>query len=213
MQAPGFVIGVAFDGVQRVGLVALAAQEQAAGRGNLRKQRLSQRKIATNKEELLPVKGFLKPLQIKIGEQPPAPGAMRNLMSFLRDEAKLDVVVGVDQLSPNDEDLFKHKFLYMHGKKSFEFDAQEIDNIKANLQSGGLLFADACCGQAEFDKAFRKFAEKMFPQNKLEPIPVVLNEAIELARRYGSKDSPAFVNGILDKIAKGRPAELAKVEA
>ncbi len=48
---------------------------------------------------------------------------------------------------------------------------------------------------------------------KLEPIPVVLNEAIELARRYGSKDSPAFVNGILDKIAKGRPAELAKVEA
>ena len=48
---------------------------------------------------------------------------------------------------------------------------------------------------------------------KLEPIPVVLNEAIELARRYGSKDSPAFVNGILDKIAKGRPAEQAKVEA
>lgn len=42
---------------------------------------------------------------------------------------------------------------------------------------------------------------------KLEPIPVVLNEAIELARRYGSKDSPAFVNGILDKIAKERPAE------
>lgn len=48
---------------------------------------------------------------------------------------------------------------------------------------------------------------------KLEPIPVVLNEAIELARRYGSKDSPAFVNGILDKIAKGRPVGAAKVEA
>jgi N utilization substance protein B len=34
------------------------------------------------------------------------------------------------------------------------------------------------------------------------PVPVVLDEAIELARRYGSADSPAFVNGILDRISK-----------
>jgi N utilization substance protein B len=32
------------------------------------------------------------------------------------------------------------------------------------------------------------------------PAAVVINEAIELARRYGSKDSPAFVNGVLDKV-------------
>jgi N utilization substance protein B len=32
------------------------------------------------------------------------------------------------------------------------------------------------------------------------PAPVALDEAIELARRYGSKDSPAFVNGVLDKV-------------
>ncbi len=136
------------------------------------KQKLTTRKIADSSAELAPVKGFLKPVQIKIGEQPPAPAAMRNLMSFLRDEAKLDVVVGVEQLKPNDEDLFKYKFLYMHGRKSFEFDTEDIDNILATLQSGGLLLADACCGQAEFDKAFRSFAAKLFPQNKLEPIPV-----------------------------------------
>jgi N utilization substance protein B len=32
------------------------------------------------------------------------------------------------------------------------------------------------------------------------PASVALNEAIELARRYGSADSPAFVNGVLDKL-------------
>ena len=32
------------------------------------------------------------------------------------------------------------------------------------------------------------------------PGPVALDEAIELARRYGSKDSAAFVNGVLDKV-------------
>jgi transcription antitermination protein NusB len=37
-----------------------------------------------------------------------------------------------------------------------------------------------------------------------QPLEVVINEAIELARRFGSEDSPAFVNGVLDKVAKGR---------
>ena len=36
------------------------------------------------------------------------------------------------------------------------------------------------------------------------PVPpsAAINEAIEIARRYGSTDSGAFVNGILDQIAK-----------
>jgi N utilization substance protein B len=38
------------------------------------------------------------------------------------------------------------------------------------------------------------------------PLEVIINEAIELARRFGSADSPKFVNGVLDKVAKGRTA-------
>lgn len=34
------------------------------------------------------------------------------------------------------------------------------------------------------------------------PPAVVLNEAIELAHRFGSDASPAFVNGILDAVAR-----------
>jgi transcription antitermination protein NusB len=34
------------------------------------------------------------------------------------------------------------------------------------------------------------------------PHAVVINEGIELAHRFGTADSPGFVNGILDKIAK-----------
>ncbi|HEX3148745.1 MAG TPA: transcription antitermination factor NusB [Gemmataceae bacterium] len=36
--------------------------------------------------------------------------------------------------------------------------------------------------------------------DKPTPGPVALDEAIELARRYGTGDSPAFVNGVLDKV-------------
>ena len=34
------------------------------------------------------------------------------------------------------------------------------------------------------------------------PPRVILNEAIEIAREYGSAESPAFVNGVLDAIYK-----------
>lgn len=34
------------------------------------------------------------------------------------------------------------------------------------------------------------------------PRPVAINEAVEISRRFGSADSPRFVNGILDRIAK-----------
>ena len=37
-----------------------------------------------------------------------------------------------------------------------------------------------------------------FPQ---VPVRVAINEAVELAKRFGTTDSPAFVNGILDRIA------------
>jgi len=35
------------------------------------------------------------------------------------------------------------------------------------------------------------------------PGRVAINEAVELARRYGDKNSPRFVNGILDKLLHG----------
>ncbi|WP_018968768.1 transcription antitermination factor NusB [Rubritalea marina] len=34
------------------------------------------------------------------------------------------------------------------------------------------------------------------------PAPVTINECIEISRRFGSTESPRFINGVLDKIAK-----------
>lgn len=38
------------------------------------------------------------------------------------------------------------------------------------------------------------------------PASVTLDEAIELARQFGTSDSPGFVNGILDSIRRSLPA-------
>lgn len=52
------------------------------------------------------------------------------------------------------------------------------------------------------------------------PVNVAINEAIEVAKRFGSDDSPTFINGVLDRVAhsaRGRiqrfPVEERKVVA
>jgi len=44
------------------------------------------------------------------------------------------------------------------------------------------------------------------------PKKVSINEAIEIVRRYGDKESPAFVNGILDEIEVCEKTELSSEE-
>jgi N utilization substance protein B len=38
------------------------------------------------------------------------------------------------------------------------------------------------------------------------PVKVVINEAIELGKKFGSESTGAFVNGVLDRVAAGLPA-------
>ncbi|MEO8604623.1 MAG: transcription antitermination factor NusB, partial [bacterium] len=34
------------------------------------------------------------------------------------------------------------------------------------------------------------------------PLEIAINEAVEVARKYGTSESAAFVNGVLDAVAK-----------
>ena len=41
--------------------------------------------------------------------------------------------------------------------------------------------------------------------SKTAPLNVVINEAVEIAKKFGTKESPSFINGILDSVAKSNP--------
>ncbi len=45
------------------------------------------------------------------------------------------------------------------------------------------------------------------------PVKVVINEAIELGKKFGSESSGAFVNGVLDRVAAELPAERRREKA
>ncbi len=63
---------------------------------------------------------------------------------------------------------------------------------------------------AATDRAVLRVAVAELLARAGSPARVVLDEAIEIARTYGSGESGAFVNGVLDRAARGlRPAEFA----
>lgn len=55
---------------------------------------------------------------------------------------------------------------------------------------------------AAVDRNLLRLAGFELLAQKETPPAVILNEAIELARRYGGDGSPSFVNGILDSMAQ-----------
>lgn len=63
------------------------------------------------------------------------------------------------------------------------------------------------------EQAILAIAATEFEQNLSVPAPVVINEAIELAKIYGGEDSFKFVNGLVDKLARkvrGSEMDLAR---
>ncbi len=62
--------------------------------------------------------------------------------------------------------------------------------------------------QPAVDRAILRLAYHEMTARDVSP-KVVVNEAVELAKRYSTERSPAFVNGVLDKILKRAPAQPA----
>ena len=135
------------------------------------KPRLTVEKLVSDKEERKLPRSVLKLAQIRHeGDWQPAPQAMRHLAGYLREQFAVDIALQKDVVRMNEADASLYKLLYMHGRRPFTADAGELDNIRRSLDLGSLLFADACCGQKEFDTAFRDFAGRLYKDAKLETI-------------------------------------------
>ena len=65
-----------------------------------------------------------------------------------------------------------YPILYLHGRAGFVFTEVDLDALRDHVGPGsGTLFADAECGSAAFDAAFRRFVAELLPNHLLVPIP------------------------------------------
>jgi N utilization substance protein B len=55
---------------------------------------------------------------------------------------------------------------------------------------------------AAVDRTILRLGAYELMEETQTPVAVVLDEAVELAKRFGEADSPAFVNGVLDAVRR-----------
>jgi RNA polymerase sigma factor (sigma-70 family) len=102
-----------------------------------------------------------------------APKAIPNLMESLRKPPfHFDVVITQKELSPRDPNLVYYPLLYMSGRGAFTYAREDLEALRLHLEpGGGTIFADAACGNAAFDAAFRRFVTNLLPKHPLVAIP------------------------------------------
>lgn len=99
-----------------------------------------------------------------------------------------------------------------------EDQGQLVDDVVKTLEGHSVEVDGALSAAAEkwnverlaaTDRAVLRAAVAELMGRPGTPARVILNEAIDIAKRFGSEDSGRFVNGVLDRVARSlRPGEL-----
>lgn len=97
----------------------------------------------------------------------------------------------LEELAPMNEAYMQNKY-----EKILECLA-EIDGILNQSSSGWKVSR-----MSKVDVNILRLAVYEMKYDEDVPVKVAINEAVELAKKFGSDDSSSFVNGILGKIAK-----------
>jgi len=95
----------------------------------------------------------------------------------------------------------------MCGHFDFGLDKDEIQSLAKYLEGGGFLLAESCCGRLGFDMSFRRELKKIFPDKKLERIPIG-HELFKIHNKITSvdytdlidKERPGFASPYLEGI-------------
>jgi transcription antitermination protein NusB len=98
------------------------------------------------------------------------------------------------------EDLFKYDFKKQPISDFARKIVNEIDKINMEIEEAAPEFPLEKINRVDLSILKLAIYELLF--EKKEPIKVIIDEAVELAKEYGGETSPAFVNGALGKVLK-----------
>ena len=71
-----------------------------------------------------------------------------------------------------EKEIFRFPFAVMTGEGSFSLTDSERENLKLYLEKGGFLLASAGCSGTEWGDSFRHEIETIFPDRKLDEVPM-----------------------------------------
>ena len=101
-----------------------------------------------------------------------APRALVNLQDALERETGLRVSTDRRDVAITDERLFEYPIVYLHGRNSFRLSEAERKQLRTYVERGGVILGDSICASEAFTRSFQEEMAALFPQQKLERIPV-----------------------------------------
>lgn len=100
-----------------------------------------------------------------------APNALVNLLDAARRQTKIRISTQRLLIAPTEKNLVKYPIIFMHGRRSFQFNQQEREALRTYLERGGFLFCDSICASEQFAKSFRRELSEILPAAKLQRLP------------------------------------------
>ena len=122
-------------------------------------------------------------------------------------ESALQVLYQLEMSGEESPSLFDAEVLSELGPEVKEFASGLVDGVKEHMGEIDELISTHSTNwklsrMAAVDKNILRIAVFELKSRPDIPTKVTINEAVEIAKRFGSSDSGAFVNGILDNIAQ-----------
>ena len=124
------------------------------------------------------------------------------LQFLFQDDFKLEEEIGVEAL----KDRFSSFcIIYQVNRQARPYAYTLLEGISENREQVDELIAKAASNwrlsrlAATDRNILRLSAFEMMNENNV-PDHVAINEAVEIAKRFGSEESPSFINGVLDAV-------------
>ena len=92
-------------------------------------------------------------------------GDLNNLTSYVETHWQRDLTWQViDSATANTEDLLEAPVLYLCGSSSPVFSDEQAERLRAYINQGGFILAEANCEGSDFEKGFERLVRRMFPE-------------------------------------------------
>jgi len=97
--------------------------------------------------------------------------ALPNLAAIAAERIAIRIQASTQELPIEAEALADYPILWIHGRGEFSWDRQQREELRTFLQRGGVILADAICGNPAFAIAFRREIAAILPDSPLRPLP------------------------------------------
>jgi hypothetical protein len=106
---------------------------------------------------------------LPVGDWNHDPDDVRNLVGIVsRDWKNLLTWQVVDPNNAAVQDLLQAPIVFVNGHQAPEFGARAKQNLREFVEQGGFIFAEACCGDREFDQGFKRLVKQIFPEEEYQ---------------------------------------------